>query len=88
MKNATSSMLIRIEPQLKAKAAKAFDSMGMSTSVAVKMFLTRVVADQQMPFEVRVPNAKTKAAMREARRGASKAFGSVREMMADLNADD
>ena len=30
------------------------------------MFLTRVVADKELPFALRVPNAETRAAMAEA----------------------
>jgi DNA-damage-inducible protein J len=40
--------------------------MGMSVSEAVRLFLYRVVADQALPFDVKVPNAKTRASMQEA----------------------
>jgi DNA-damage-inducible protein J len=39
--------------------------MGMSVSDAVRIFLTRVVAEQAIPFDVRVPNTTTVAAMNE-----------------------
>jgi DNA-damage-inducible protein J len=40
--------------------------MGLTVSDAVRVFLLRVVADKQMPFELKVPNADTRAAMAEA----------------------
>jgi DNA-damage-inducible protein J len=43
---------------------------------------------EALPFEVRVPNATTAAAMREARKGGLTSFGSVSELMDDLNAED
>jgi DNA-damage-inducible protein J len=40
--------------------------MGLSVSDAVRVFLKRVVVEQAMPFDVRVPNIETRAAMAEA----------------------
>jgi DNA-damage-inducible protein J len=40
--------------------------MGLSISDAVRVFLMRVVADKQLPFTLKVPNAETRAAMIEA----------------------
>jgi DNA-damage-inducible protein J len=41
--------------------------MGLSMSDAVHLFLRRVVAEQAFPLELKVPNAKTRAAMEESR---------------------
>jgi DNA-damage-inducible protein J len=41
-------------------------SMGLSVSDAVRVFLTRIAAEQQLPFALKVPNATTRAAMAEA----------------------
>ncbi len=40
--------------------------MGLTVSDAVRVFLTRVVAEKQMPFALKVPNAVTRSAMVEA----------------------
>jgi DNA-damage-inducible protein J len=37
--------------------------MGLAVSDAVRGFLTRVVADQGIPFALQVPNAETREAM-------------------------
>jgi DNA-damage-inducible protein J len=50
-------------------------------------FLTRVAADQAFPFELRVPNAETVAAMEAGDRVEVVKFGSIEELMADLHAD-
>jgi DNA-damage-inducible protein J len=50
--------------------------------------LTRVAAEKALPFAVKVPNAKTAAAMQEARKGGLPSFTSVSELMGDLNAED
>ena len=40
--------------------------MGLSVSDAIRVFLMRVVAEQQMPFALKVPNQETRTAMKEA----------------------
>ena len=57
---------VRIDDKTKLQAQQALKSMGMSVSDTVRIFLTRVVAEQAIPFDVRVPNAKTVAALNEA----------------------
>jgi DNA-damage-inducible protein J len=86
---ATTEMVhVRVDKRVKAKAAKTLSAMGLSVSDAVRVLLTRVAAEKALPFEVKVPNATTAAAMREARKGKLRAFDSVPELMADLNAED
>lgn len=64
---ATTSMVhVRVDDQIKAQAKETLAAMGLSVSDAVRVFLMRVVADKQLPFELRAPNAKTRAAMAEA----------------------
>lgn len=78
----------RIDGEVKAKAVKVLGEMGLSVSDAIRMLLVRVAAEKALPFEARVPNAETIAAMEEARSGKLRSFATVEEMMADLNADD
>jgi DNA-damage-inducible protein J len=57
---------VRVDEQIKAQATETLAAMGLSVSDAVRVFLTRVVAEKQMPFALKVPNAETSAAMAEA----------------------
>jgi len=84
----TSSMIhVRVDEEVKAQATEALAAMGLSMSDAVRVFLTRVVAEQRLPFPLEVPNAATQAAMAEAdeiartRRGR---FASADELFDDL----
>lgn len=45
-----TTLNIRIEENLKAKASKILSSLGIDMSSAVKMFLNQVVVDKGMPF--------------------------------------
>lgn len=63
---ANAMVHVRIDESVKAQAVEAFSSMGLSMSDAVRVFLTRVAAEKQLPFDLRVPNSQTLAAMQEA----------------------
>ena len=85
---ATTMVHVRVDEQVKAQAAETLATMGLSVSDAVRMMLVRVADDKAMPFDIRVPNAETIAAMRELDEGRGKCFNSIEALIADLNADD
>ena len=58
---------VRLDDSLKKDASTALEAMGLSLSDAIRVFLTRVAADQKFPFALQVPNAETRKAMEEAR---------------------
>jgi DNA-damage-inducible protein J len=78
----------RIDEKTKKKATRVLKSMGLTPSSAFRLLMVRVAAEQNLPFELRTPNAETAAAIEEARRGGLKSFNSVEELMTDLNTDD
>jgi DNA-damage-inducible protein J len=86
--NATAMIHVRVDRKLKTKAAKTLDAMGLSLSDVVRLLLTRIAVEQALPFEVRVPNRVTRAAMEEVRRGDLSTASSVAELMDRLNAED
>jgi DNA-damage-inducible protein J len=77
----------RIDGQIKKKAAKVLADMGLSVSDAIRLLLARVAAEKALPFEIKVPNAETRAAI-ELEQGTSQSFDSVADVMADLNTKD
>ncbi len=59
---ATTTMAhVRVDAQIKAQATETLAAVGLTICDAV-----RVVAEQQMPFAIKAPNAETRAAMAEA----------------------
>ena len=77
----------RIEPDLKENATRVLASCGLNVSDAVRLFLRQVVAQNGLPFEVKAPNAVTRAAMEEADSGNLPRFDSVQELFDDLEKD-
>lgn len=63
---ATTMVHIRLDENVKAQATETLAAMGLSVSDAIHVFLTRVAAERQLPFTLKVPNAETQAAMQEA----------------------
>lgn len=57
----------RIDERLKDEAAPVLADMGLTVADLVRMTLTRVAKDKALPFELKVPNAETRAAMEESR---------------------
>jgi DNA-damage-inducible protein J len=64
---ATTKMVhVRVDEETKGQAAETLAAIGLTVSDAVRVFLKRVVAEKRMPFELKVPNAQTRTAMKEA----------------------
>ena len=75
---------VRVEEQIKAQATEALAAMGLSVPDAVRAFLMRVAAEKQLPFALKVPNAKTRAAMEEARAMSRARFATADELIDEL----
>ena len=64
---ATTTMVhVRVDENIKMQATETLASMGLTVSDAIRVFLTRVVADKELPFAIKAPNANSRAAMAEA----------------------
>ena len=55
----------RIDGHTKEVASHVLAEMGLSVSDAIRILLVRVAAEKALPFDIRVPNAETIAAMDE-----------------------
>ena len=78
----------RIDADIKNEASLVLEAMGLTVSDALRMMLVRVATEKSLPFEPLIPNAKTISAMREARERQLMNFGSSKELLQDLNAED
>jgi DNA-damage-inducible protein J len=78
----------RIDAKTKAEASAVLATIGLTVSDAFRLLMVKVAQEKALPFEPLIPNAKTIAAMEEARRGELIHVGTVSDLMAELNADD
>ena len=65
----TEMIRARVEPDLKRQAEELFSELGLSTTEAITLFYRQVTLHRGLPFNVKVPNAETLKALREARDG-------------------
>lgn len=87
---ASKSICVRTDEKVKNDAEALFDSMGMTLSTAVNIFLRQAIRANGMPFELKgdLPNATTVAAINEADEkvasGNAKGYDSVDALKAAL----
>lgn len=88
MRTADTYVRARIDTATKERAADALEAMGLSISDAIRLLMLRVADERRLPFEVKVPNARTRKAMAELESGKGKKFSSIDSFMEDLNNED
>ncbi len=89
---AQTNINIRMDEDLKKQFDAFCSDIGMNMTTAFCVFAKTAVRERRIPFEIRSenPNAETIKAMQNVlnETGMSKTFMSVKDLMADLNADD
>lgn len=81
---ADSVVRSRIDTRTKETAAAALEAMGLTISDAIRLLLLRVAEEKRLPFEVKVPNAKTRKAMQELVSGKGRRAASANALFKDL----
>lgn len=81
----TSTLTVRMDPELKDDVDQILGELGLSTSQAIVLFYRQVQLHQGLPFDVRLPNQTTRQALSDAaaRRNLT-TYGSTDELFADL----
>ena len=82
----TEMIRARVEPNLKHEAEEIFAALGLSATEAIKLFYRQVSLHHGLPFEVRIPNADTLDAIRQAsnKDGLSK-YGNAKDLMTEID---
>ena len=84
----TGYITARVEPTLKAQAERVLAKAGVSTTEAITMFLTQIVLNDGLPFDLRVPNAEMRKAIEElenpVKRAKLKNYATSAEMCGDV----
>ncbi|MBF0144995.1 MAG: type II toxin-antitoxin system RelB/DinJ family antitoxin [Magnetococcales bacterium] len=81
----TEMIRARVEPELKHAAEAVFSILGLSPTEAITLFYKQVSLQKGLPFDVRIPNATTLEAMRQAKeRKSLTKYDSVDDLMAEF----
>jgi len=83
----------RVNEELKANTEVLFSRLGLTMTDAITLFLVQCQLRQGLPFDVRIPNAETIAAIEEVQEmkrnpHLHKGFDSVDALFEELNSDD
>lgn len=66
----TEMIRARVEPELKQEAEELLRDLGLSVTEAITLFYKQLTMHRGLPFEVKIPNADTVEALRQAQSGA------------------
>ncbi len=80
----TESTSIRLDADAKKEAYAIFEKVGLKPTQAINLFLRQVALRGGLPFDVKIPNADTIAAMNEVKSGNAKRFADSDELFDDL----
>ena len=77
----SKTMQVRVDDFLKQSADELFNSLGLDTSTAIRIFLTIAIENGGIPFEIKKPNSLLKEAMEDVlnKRNLSKPYTSAQE---------
>lgn len=85
--NKAATINARIEPALKHRAEVILHHVGLSTAEAIRLFYTQICLKKGLPFEVKLPNDKTLAAIQELESGKGSKYNSMEDVWNDLEDD-
>jgi DNA-damage-inducible protein J len=74
----------RIDAVTKEPATAALAAMGLAVSDAIRLLLLRVADEKRLPFDLKVPNAKSRLVMKKLKEGKGKRSASAAALFKDL----
>ncbi len=80
----TSTARALLDPEVKKQAEAILQELGLSVSKSFDLFYRQVIAQRGLPFELHVPNEKTRKAIEDSRQGKGKRFSTAQELFDDL----
>ncbi len=86
--SANALVQTRIDITVKEEAAHVLAAMGLTVSDAVRLLLTRIATEKQLPFAPMVPNAATIAAIKESRLGKVSKADTIDSFVKTMHAND
>ena len=78
--NKAATINARIEPALKMQAETILHKVGLSAAEAIRIFYSQVCLQNGLPFDVKIPNKKTRDAINELESGKGQRFKSMKDV--------
>lgn len=81
----TAAISTRIDPKLKNNVESIFKQLGLTATQAITLFYQQVELQRGLPFDVKIPNETTKAALNDAQEKKKLAsFDTTEQLFEDL----
>lgn len=80
-----ASIHARIDPALKHDAEEILHKLGLNTSQAINAFYAQIVHVRGIPFDLKLPNQETIAAMKELDSGQLKTYDSMQDLWNEID---
>ena len=77
---------IYLDANIKKKAQEIFKQYGMGLSDAFNIFLSQVVMEKGIPFQIKIPNDETIQVIKDAREGKNMTKVSLEELKKEVGA--
>ncbi len=75
----------RVDKRTKAKAQKVLRQVGLTITDAITLFLHQIILHEGLPFDVRVPNEETRAALRDLDAGGGTVYtGATKDILREI----
>lgn len=78
----------QVEDDVRSGVEKVLSEQGITLTQAFQIFLERTAQQQAIPTEVFRPNPETIQAIEAGRRGEVRRIGSMRDLIAEVDAED
>jgi DNA-damage-inducible protein J len=59
----STTVRARLEPDLKAETEEILEQLGLSTTEAIRIFFKQIQLQRGMPFDLKLPNERTRKAL-------------------------
>ncbi len=65
----TATIQTRVDPEIKRNAQKILNTLNISMSEAISMFLSQITLHKGIPFDIKIPNSVTAQALMDSEDG-------------------
>ena len=83
----TAAIHTRIDSSLKHNAEEILHALGLNASQAINAFYAQIIHVRGIPFELKLPNKETTAAMKELNSGKVKTYESMKDLWKEIEND-
>jgi len=77
---------VYLDANIKKKAQEILNQYGIGLSDAFNIFLSQVVMEKGIPFQIKIPNEKTMQVIKDAREGKNMTKITLEELKKDIGA--